>query len=298
MFDNLKKSSKLAVIGLIFITAIWGWSFLIVKQAVAQMPVMDFLALRFAVAAVVMFIIRPRAFSTIKKPELKYGFVLGIFLGLSYITQTYALVYASATVVGFITGLYIVITPFLAWLWIKQKITGNVWLAVTLSVIGLAFISLNGLGLGTGEMLTILCAITLALYTVGLGKWSPSHDSYSLTAVQMLTMAVILLLITIPGGITIPTDPQIWFVIIVTGVLATSLAFFVQTWAQSILTPTHAVVILTLEPLFAGLFGVLVGNEPLTWRIILGALFMLTAMYIVQLKSQRIDNKLEPRNQL
>jgi drug/metabolite transporter (DMT)-like permease len=285
MFDNLRKSTKLAIISLIFITAIWGWSFIIVKQAVAEMPVMDFLALRFAVAALVMLIIRPRAFSTIKKPELKYGFILGIFLGLAYITQTYALVYASATVVGFITGLYIVITPFLAWFWIKQKITGNVWRAVTLSVVGLILISFNGMGFGMGELLTVLCALCLAWYTAGLGKWSPNYDSLSLTIVQMFTMALILLLVTVPGGIVIPTDPEIWFVIIITGIFATSLAFFIQTWAQSILTPTHAAVILTLEPLFAGLFGVLIGHDPLTWRIILGAVFMLTAMYIVQLKA-------------
>jgi drug/metabolite transporter (DMT)-like permease len=285
MFDNLRKSTKLAIISLIFITAIWGWSFIIVKQAVAEMPVMDFLALRFAVAAIVMFIIRPRAFFRIKKPELKYGFILGIFLGLAYITQTYALVYASATVVGFITGLYIVITPFLAWFWIKQKISGNVWIAVTLAVTGLIFISFNGLGFGMGELLTVLCALCLAWYTAGLGKWSPQYDSLSLTIVQMFTMAVILLLVVVPGGIVIPTDPGIWFVIIITGIFATSLAFFIQTWAQSILTPTHAAVILTLEPLFAGLFGVLIGHDPLTWRIVLGAVFMLTAMYIVQLKA-------------
>jgi drug/metabolite transporter (DMT)-like permease len=294
MFDNLKKSTRLAVIALIFITAIWGWSFLIVKQAVAQMPVMDFLALRFTIAAIVMLLIRPKSLGSIKTPVLKYGVVLGIFLGLSYITQTFALVYATATVVGFITGLSIVLTPFFAWLWIKQKITGNVWLAVMLSVIGLAFITLNGIGIGPGEMLTILCAVTLALYTVGLGKWSPGSDSYSLTIVQMFTMAAILLVFALPGGIVIPTDPYIWFVIIITGIFATSLAFFVQTWAQSIITPTHAAVILTLEPLFAGVFGVLVGNEPLTWRIVLGAAFMLTAMYIVQLKSKNIEKKLLP----
>ncbi len=294
MFDNLKKSTRLAIIALIFIAAIWGWSFVIVKQAVAQMPVIDFLALRFAVAAIIMVILRPRSLSKITSPVLKHGVVLGIFLGLSYITQTYALVYASATVVGFITGLYIVITPFLAWLWIKKKINGNVWLAVILASAGLIFISYNGVGVGPGEMLTILCAVTLALYTVGLGKWSPGCNSYSLTTLQMLTMAVILLLIALPGGIFIPTDPQIWFVIIITAVFATSLAFFVQTWAQSILAPTHVAVILTLEPLFAGLFGVLVGNEPLTWRIVLGAVFMLAAMYIVQLKSRGSDKKLLP----
>jgi drug/metabolite transporter (DMT)-like permease len=294
MFNNFRKSTKLAIISLIFITVIWGWSFIIVKQTVAEMPVMDFLALRFAVAAIIMFIIRPRAFSKIKKPELKYGFVLGIFLGLSYVTQTFALLYASATVVGFITGLYIVITPFLAWLWIKQKITGNVWLAVTMAAIGLIFISFNGLGFGLGEFLTVLCALCLALYTAGLGKWSPRYDSLSLTIVQMLTIAIIILIIALPGGIVIPTEPEVWFVIIITGIFATSLAFFIQTWAQSILTPTHAAVILTLEPLFAGLFGVLIGHDPLTWRIILGAVFMLIAMYIVQLKSQEKDKKLIP----
>ena len=294
MFDKLKTSTTLAIIALIFITVIWGWSFIIVKQAVARMPVTDFLALRFTIAAIVMLIIRPRSLGSVKTPELKYGIVLGIFLGLSYITQTFALLYATATVVGFITGLSIVLTPFFAWLWIKQKITGNVWLAVLLSVIGLALITLNGFGIGAGELLTILCALTLALHIVGLGKWSPGKNPYSLTIVQMFTMAAILLVFALPGGIVIPTDPYIWFVIIITAVFATSLAFFVQTWAQSIITPTHVAVILTLEPLFAGVFGVLLGNEPLTWRIILGALFMLTAMYIVQLKTQNVDKKLMP----
>jgi drug/metabolite transporter (DMT)-like permease len=294
MFDKLKTSTTLAIIALIFITVIWGWSFIIVKQAVARMPVTDFLALRFTIAAIVMLIIRPRSLGSVKTPELKYGIVLGIFLGLSYITQTFALLYATATVVGFITGLSIVLTPFFAWLWIKQKITGNVWLAVLLSVIGLALITLNGFGIGAGELLTILCALTLALHIVGLGKWSPGKNPYSLTIVQMFTMAAILLVFALPGGIVIPTDPYIWFVIIITAVFATSLAFFVQTWAQSIITPTHAAVILTLEPLFAGVFGVLLGNEPMTWRIILGALFMLTAMYIVQLKTQNVDKKLMP----
>ena len=294
MFDKLKTSTTLAIIALIFITVIWGWSFIIVKQAVARMPVTDFLALRFTIAAIVMLIIRPRSLGSVKTPELKYGIVLGIFLGLSYITQTFALLYATATVVGFITGLSIVLTPFFAWLWIKQKITGNVWLAVLLSVIGLALITLNGFGIGAGELLTILCALTLALHIVGLGKWSPGNNPYSLTIVQMFTMAAILLVFALPGGIVILTDPYIWFVIIITAVFATSLAFFVQTWAQSIITPTHAAVILTLEPLFAGVFGVLLGNEPLTWRIILGALFMLTAMYIVQLKPQNVDKKLMP----
>ncbi|MFA5629346.1 MAG: DMT family transporter [Dehalococcoidales bacterium] len=292
MFKGWKKSHKLAIIALIFITVIWGWSFIIVKQAVARMPVMDFLALRFAVAAIVMIVIRPRSIRSLNKPVMSHGLILGIFLGASYITQTYALVYSTATVVGFITGLSIILTPFFAWLWMKQKITGNVWIAVVLSFAGLALISYNGLGIGTGELLTIVCAFTLALYVVGLGKWSPQHDSYNLTTVQMLTMAVILLLFTVPTGLVIPTDPQVWFVIIVTGVVATSLAFFIQTWAQSLITPTHTAVILTLEPLFAGMFGVLIGNEPLTVKIVLGAALMLAAMYLVQLKSSKVYKKL------
>jgi drug/metabolite transporter (DMT)-like permease len=108
----------------------------------------------------------------------------------------------------------------------------------------------------------------------------------------MLTMAVILLLFTVPTGLVIPSDPQVWFVIIVTGVIATSLAFFIQTWAQSLITPTHTAVILTLEPLFAGMFGVLIGNEPLTVKIVLGAALMLAAMYLVQLKSSKVYKKL------
>jgi drug/metabolite transporter (DMT)-like permease len=194
-------------------------------------------------------------------------------------------VYASATVVGFVTGMFVVFTPFFTWLWLHQKIANNTWLAVGLAVIGLALLSLNGWSIGTGELLTLACAVCLALYTVGLGKWSSQHETYSFTLVQLGTIAVILFLITIPGGIIIPTDIGIWLTIGITAILATALAFFIQTWAQSILSPTHAAVILTMEPLFAGIFAVLIGNEPLTWRIVLGAIFMLSAMYIVQLKT-------------
>jgi drug/metabolite transporter (DMT)-like permease len=285
MFEKWKSSSKAAIISLLVITAIWGGTFIIVKQAIAQMPVMDFLALRFLLAAAVMFLLRPRSLRSLDGQGIRRGVFLGILLGLSYVTQTYGLVYASATVVGFVTGMFVVFTPFIAWVWLHQKITGNTWLAVGLAVVGLAFLSLNGWTIGTGELLTLSCAVCLALYTVGLGKWSSQHETYSFTFVQLATIAIILFLITIPGGITIPTDAGIWLTIGVTAIFATALAFFVQTWAQSILSPTHAAVILTMEPLFAGVFAVLIGNEPLTLRIVLGAIFILSAMYIVQLKT-------------
>ena len=285
MFENWKSSSKVAVIALIIITAIWGWTFIIVKQAIAQMPVMDFLAIRFTVAAIVMVILRPDSLHNINGQGLRRAVFLGILLGLAYVTQTYGLMFASATVVGFITGMFVVFTPIISWFWLHQKINNNTWLAVMLAVIGLALLSLNGWSLGIGELFTLACAICLAFYTVGLGKWSSQHEPYSLALLQIGSIAIILLLITAPGRITIPLDAGIWMTIGITAIFATVLAFFVQTWAQSILSPTHTAVILTMEPLFAGIFAVFIGNETLTWRIISGAVSILLAMYIVQLKS-------------
>lgn len=269
---------------LLAITAIWGWTFIIVKQAVARMPVMDFLAIRFTVATLLMVVLRPVSLRNITGRGLWRASVLGVVLGLAYITQTYGLLSASAAVVGFITGMFVVLTPFIAWIWLRHKINGNTWVAVVLAGIGLVLLGLHGWSIGVGELLTLGCALFLAVHIVGLGKWSSQHEPYSFALMQIAAVAVLLIVAAVPGGITLPPDTGIWVAIGVTAILATALAFLVQTWAQSILSPTHAAVVMTMEPVFAGVFAVVIGGEHLTWRIAGGAASVLMAMFIVRLR--------------
>jgi drug/metabolite transporter (DMT)-like permease len=287
IWHNWKRSPRLALTALVGVTAIWGWTFIIVKDAIQLMPVMDFLAVRFTLAAAVMFVLRPTALRQLSRRGWWHGAVLGVLLGLSYITQTEGLRYTSPAVSGFITGMSVVFTPLVAWLLLRQRIGRRTWLAVGLACAGLALLSLHGWAFGSGELLTLTCALFVAFHIIGLGQWSAEHDTYGLALVQVATVAVISLIAAAPGGIMMPPDATTWGTIGITAVLATAVAFFVQTWAQSLVPATHAAVVLTMEPVFAGVFSVSFGGEQVTVRLVVGAVCVLAAMFIVQLKSGR-----------
>ena len=293
MFHDWKTSPVLALTALIAVTAIWGSTFVIVQNAVLRMPVMDFLAVRFAVAALVMLALRPSCLKHITRRCLLHGVWLGIAMGLGYISQTFGLLSASAAVSGFITGMFVVLTPVIAWLVLRHKINRNTWIAVFLATFGLALLSLHGWSVGTGELLTLACAVFFAVHIVGLGEWSHLHETYGLTLIQISTVAVISLIASSPGGIMLPPDPEVWLAVGITAVLATAVAFLVQTWAQALVSPTRAAVVMTMEPVFAGIFAVALGGNQLTVRILIGAACVLAAMLIVQIKSASKSSQAE-----
>jgi drug/metabolite transporter (DMT)-like permease len=285
ILKNWKSSLIIASIALVAICAVWGSTFLIVQKAVGQMPVMDFLAVRFTAAALVMFALRPTCFHGMTRQGLRRGMGLGVVLGAGYITQTYGLRYASATVSGFITGMFVVFTPVISWLILRKKVNRNTIFAVVLATAGLALLSLHGWTVGSGELLTLACAIFFAIHIVGLGEWSAKYEAYGFALIQIATVAVIALLAALPGGLKLPPDAGTWGTVGITAVFATALAFLVQTWTQSLVPAVTAAIIMTMEPVFAGIFGVFFGKNHLTLQIIFGAVCVLTAMLIVALKS-------------
>jgi len=290
---NWKSSAILASMALVAVCAVWGSTFLIVQNAVSRMPVMDFLAVRFTVAVAVMFALRPTCLRGMTPQGLRRGVGLGVVLGAGYITQTYGLRFASATVSGFITGMFVVLTPVISWLILGKKVNRNTILAVVLATVGLALLSLHGWSVGAGELLTLACAVFFAVHIVGLGEWSAKYDAYGFALLQITTMAVIALLAALPGGIKLPPDASTWGTVGITAVFATAAAFLVQTWTQSLVPAVTAAIIMTMEPVFAGIFGVLFGKNQLTVQIIFGAVCVLTAMLMVALKSSAKTTKLE-----
>jgi drug/metabolite transporter (DMT)-like permease len=292
--SHWKNSQILALVALVAVTAIWGSTFIVVQNAVSQMPVMDFLGIRFTVAAVVMFALRPTCLRGMTRQGLIRSVVIGLALCLGFITQTYGLQYTSAAVSGFITGMFVVITPLISWLLLKRRVKLSIWLAVALATVGLGMLSLKGWSIGIGELLTLLCAVFFALHIVGLGEWAVKHDAYSMAFIQISVVAFISMVAAIPDGITLPPNTNVWGAVILTAVLASAVGFFVQTWAQTIISPTRIAVTLTMEPVFAGLFAVTIGGDHLTIRIIIGAACILTAMFITNLKAEPHVRTLEP----
>jgi drug/metabolite transporter (DMT)-like permease len=277
------STTTVATLLLVLVTAIWGATFVIVKHAVTRMPVMDFLAWRFGIAAIVMFLARPRAVLSLDARGRTVGVVLGLALGGGYIAQTIGLQHTPASISGFITGLFVVFTPLCAAVLLHRRLDRMTWLAVVLATVGLGLISLHGFSIGGGEALTLLCAFAFGLHIVGLGEWSPSYNAAGLAVVQLTTVALLSIVIAAPSSLAPPPDAAVWGAVLVTAIAATALAFFIQTWAQSHLAPTRAAVVMTMEPVFAGIFGVAFGGDTLGARIVAGAALVLVAMYAVEL---------------
>ena len=277
-----RRAGQLATVVLVVVCVVWGSTFPVVKHAVEHMPVMDFLAWRFSIAALVMAALRPGAVRALSTRARRHGVVLGLLLTAGYVAQTFGLERASATASGFITGLFVVLTPWCAWLLLRRKVGGMAWLAVGVATVGLGLLTLRGISIGTGEAITFLCAVAFALHIVGLGEWSRSADAYGLAVVQLATVAVVSIVASAPDTLAPPPDPGVWGAIVLTSLGATAFGFWGQTWAQAYLPPTRAAVVMTMEPVFAGVFGVL-GGDKLSARTVAGALLVLAAMYLVEL---------------
>jgi drug/metabolite transporter (DMT)-like permease len=277
-----------ATFGLLFICVLWGSTFLVVKDAIGRMPVSDFLAWRFAIAALAMLALRPRSMARLGPTGRRRGGWLGLALAAGYLFQTYGLRTTPSSVSGFITGMFVVFTPLIAGAVLRRRVGAAAWVGVAVATGGLALLSLHGFAVGRGELLTVGCAIAFAVHIVGLGEWSSAHDPAGLAAVQLTVVtAVSCCAALIDGGLGPPPDFGVWGALLLTAVAATALAFVVQTWAQRVVAPTRAAVIMTTEPAFAGLFGVAAAGDHWGARQVVGAALVLVAMLAVEVGPRR-----------
>jgi drug/metabolite transporter (DMT)-like permease len=278
---------KLAPWALLGVAAAWGLAFVVMKDAIERQSVNNFLFTRFSLAVVVMVLIRPQVIKKFNKDLLLRGSMAGVFLGFGYIFQTLGLERTGAAITGFITGLYVVLTPLLASFILKERIGGFVWLCIFIATIGLALLSVQGFSVGFGEMLVLMSAIFFAAHIIALSKWSPGRDVYAMTVVQLTICALMAGIASIPEGYAPPPDRGVWAVVVFTAVFATAVAFIIQTWSQAHISATKVAVILTMEVVFAALFAVIFGGEVLTLQVLLGGLLVLLAMYLIVLRENK-----------
>jgi drug/metabolite transporter (DMT)-like permease len=278
---------KLAPWALLTVSAAWGLSFIVMKDAIQRQSVNNFLFTRFALAVIVMILIRPQTIKLFNKDLLQRGGLAGIFLGLGYIAQTLGLERTGAAITGFITGLYVVLTPLIASIVLKEKITKFTWLCIAVATFGLGLLSIRGFSVGIGEMFVLASAVLFAAHIIALSKWSSGRDVYAMTVIQLTMCAILAGLASAVEGYSLPPDRGVWSVVIFTAVFATALAFIVQTWSQAHMSATKVAVILTMEVVFAALFAILLGGERLTLQTAFGGILVVVAMYLIVLKEQK-----------
>jgi drug/metabolite transporter (DMT)-like permease len=285
------RVALLATLALLAITASWGSTFFLIHDLLDRVPVLDFLAVRFTIASVALVLLSPRAIGRLSRERRRQALVLGLLYGVAQILQTAGLAHTAASVSGFITGMYVVATPLFAAVLLRTRIGAMTWLAVLLAVVGLGVLTLgdvsDGLGLGYGEALTVVAALIYALHIVGLGAWSESRDALGMAIVQCVVIAAICIVAAAPNGIVLPNRTGDWLAIVYMALVAGAASLLGQTWAQSHLPPTRTAIIMSMEPVFAAVFAVLLGGESATSRMLLGGALVLAAMLIVELVPRR-----------
>lgn len=273
----------LPTLALLGVTASWGSTFFLIKDLLSQISVVDFLAIRFAIAGVLAFAIAHRAVFRLSRRDVGHAVVLGLVYGSAQLLQTVGLSHTAASVSGFVTGMYVVATPIFSAGLFREHIRATVWLAVALAATGLGFLALNGFSVSLGVALIFTAAMLYALHIVGLGQWSRSDNAVGLSVVQLMVIGALCLAVTAPNGMGSPDTFGGWSSLIYMALVPGAIAIFAQTWAQSQISATRTAVIMTMEPVWAAFFAVLFGGESLTARMLVGGAFVLAAMYLVEL---------------
>lgn len=275
---------------LVFVTAIWGSTFFILKDVLDHVAATDFLAVRFALAAAVMIPLTWRRLRRLSRLSWVRGLGLGAIYGVAQIVQTVGLRTTDASVSGFITGMYVVLTPVILLLFFRTPLKRPVILASALAFVGLAVLSLQGASLSGGALLTLCGSLLYAVHIVVLGVFAGDEDAVALTTTQMIGIAAVCAFSAVPGGISVPATIDVWLPLIYMAMAASIGTMFLQTWAQARMSATRAAIIMTFEPVFATVFAIALGGEVLTARLLVGGAFILVAMLIGELVGAKAES--------
>ncbi|MGQ9622312.1 MAG: DMT family transporter [Candidatus Caldatribacteriaceae bacterium] len=281
----MRKEALFADLALLGVNAIWGATFVTMKNLLNEVHPLSILFWRFLIAFLVLWNLS--RFRGWEKKTFKEGVILGCALFGGYLFQTLGLVYVTPARSAFLTGLSTIIIPFFALFILRTKIGRLLPLSIVTALGGLALLSFNGGQGGSailwGDMLTVFGATAYALQIVLVEKFAHQNATLSLVTVEMGTVTALSLFFGLPFILKIPREPGIWGSLFFLGFFATALSFTVQKIAQRYTSSVHVGVIFVSEPVFAALFSYFLWQERLTPQNILGCGLVLLGILIAQL---------------
>ena len=251
-----------ALLALVVVTAVWGITFVQVKDAVAIYPLFAFLALRFGIASLTLALPGVGRIRRLGRRGVGAAALAGGLLAAGYVLQTLGLQRTSVSSTGFITGMYVVLTPLLALALFRIRIGLAAWLGVLLACGGLAMLAGIHGGSPGGDLLVLAASAVYSLQIVLMESYAPRYDPLAFTLVEMLT-AFVLLTASAVTQLEVPHGWTVWGALLVTGIFASALGFLVQTWVQRRASATRTALVFTLEPVWAALFGFALAGDRL-----------------------------------
>jgi drug/metabolite transporter (DMT)-like permease len=259
---QLPRHSGTAV--LVAVTAVWGVTFVQIKDALALYPLFAFLAIRFAIAVATLAVPAAARLRSLGCSGVVSGVALGSLLAAGYALQTAGLDRTTVSAAGFVTGMYVVLTPVFGLVLFGFRPDASVWIGVALAVAGLAMLSGISTGSPVGDLLVLAAAALYALQIALMERVAPRYDPLALTTVQMATAFVGFAVVAVAAGqVQVPRGATVWGALVVTGVFASALAYLAQAWAQRRTSATQTALVFALEPVWAGIFGFALAGDRL-----------------------------------
>ena len=284
-----------ALLALIAVTVVWGVTFVQVKDAVDVYPLFAFLAVRYAIAAGALGVVAVPRVRALGRAGLVAGGVLGLLLGLGTGLQTAGLERTTVSSTGFITGLYVVLTPLFGLVFFRTRVGLQVWLGVVLSVTGLAMLSGVHVGSTAGDLLVLASTSAQALQIVMVERYANRYDAIALTFVEMATCCLGFLAIALAlGDLSVPHGWTVWGALLVTGVFASALAYLIQIWAQRRLSAARIALVFALETVWAGFFGFVLDGDRLGWLGWSGCAAILAGIVLAEPAAAKALRRLAP----
>ncbi len=281
-----KKNPGLGRLALVATTMIWGTSFVVQKNTLDSISTLYLLSIRFTVAAVFLLILGIKNIKQINKEYIKGGVIMGVLLSAAYIVQTYGLVYTTPGKNAFLTASYCVITPFLFWIFKRQRPDKYNFIAAALCILGVGLISVDSnLSINKGDALTLMCGVFYAFHIMAIDRHAEGKNPALLTAVQFGTAAVItwtLALVFEPFPTDVPSSAM--FSLGYLSIVCTGVCYLLQTFGQKNTPATQASILLTLEAVFGTLVSVIFYHEKMDMRLVTGFVIMFISVLISETK--------------
>ena len=296
---SILKKEWIAPLALLFVAFIWGATFVVVQNAMSFVGPFTFNGVRFLLAGLILSIIQ---LISMKKIPIKHvgfssgaGMIVGFFLFVGYLLQTFGLLYTTSSKAGFLTGLSIVMVPILSFIFLKQKANLFIILGITAATIGLFLLTAgDAFQFNRGDFLILGCAVAFAAHILVNGFYSKKISPLLLSTTQILVVGLFSSICAFLFedweklfSMSLWTNRSFLLALLLTSLFATSLAFFIQTTAQKYTSPTRVAIIFAMEPVFAAITGVLVANEQLSISAIIGCICIFIGMIFVELPNKQ-----------
>ena len=268
-------------------TIFFGMTYVLTKICLNYSTELHIISFRFLIAFVISLIFLQRKIFPIKIREILYSLVLSVLLFMVFITMTIGVKYTTATNASFLISLSVIFIPFFSWVFNKEKPKKSIFIVLIIALIGIMLLTLDkNLEFHIGDILCLICSLLFSFHIIITERLVKNNNPITLGVLQFGGVAVLSFLVQYPiEKFTLPKNEKFWISLMILSVFCTALAYIIQTVSQKKLSSTLIGLILSLEPIFSGIFGYFILNEYLSLQQYIGAFLLLISVIYVTVKN-------------